>query len=357
MTRHRTAFVTILAMVLCIAPVGAQRVTLDGVLAAYVGGDFEVIQRTFVRSIEIQKILHLDKPRELDRWLGLWDRKKAVLLLDFAQTSARVAPQYVFSIVSAGRRYLAQARDSDDFVRLWHRAAAGLLQGASEPARVEEHVTDLPTDARFVLARAIAQERRCWAGRPSIDQPAIRVEGLLAAANVSLPDDVGGTVKSDREAVLRKHSACLRDALSRFEEAAKVEDAAAEARVRGGWILLQDGRAEEAIAWLDQAKPHDDRELDYWHGLFRGRAFSAVGRFEDAAQAYRSALALYPQAQTAGIGLSIALMRLYRTEEADRAARSVRAADVATPDPWLQYPRGDERFAGRWIDSLRTSVR
>src|SRR5687767_2530776 len=163
MPRHRTVFVAILAMVLSIAPCEAQRVTLDDVLTAYLGGDFGVVQRTFVKSLDFQKRLRTDKPRELDQWLGPWNRDKALLLLEFARTSASVAPQFVYVIVGAGRRYLATnnvASDgAADFARVWHRAAMGLLQGVSDPVRIEEHVADVRgADGRFLLARAVAQE-------------------------------------------------------------------------------------------------------------------------------------------------------------------------------------------------------
>lgn len=342
-------------------------------MRAYLGGDFEVIQRTFLRSTDFLNVLRLNKPRELERWLGPWDRGRALLLLEFARASINVAPHYAPSIVRAGRRYVATAPGADggsdgaaDFVQTWHRAAAGVLQGGSDPVHVEEHVADLrsatggpgaPLDPRLELAHAVAQERRCWAKRPSLDRPAVPVDTLLDAAGIRIPDDPGGLLRFGREATIDKHRACLREALARFEVAAAVEGIAAEARVRGGWVLVQDGRAAEAVAWLDAASPRDDRELEYWHALFRGRALDIVGRFQDAVIAYRAALALYPLAQSAGAGLSIALMHLDRTKDADEIARAVRAAGAQTPDPWLYYPLGDERFVGRRLDALRASVK
>src|SRR5687768_16165744 len=121
MTRHHIAFGLVLEMVFCLAEgcaraAGAQgRASLregglpglDGLLSAYEGGDFDVVQRTFARSLDFQNRLRIDKPRELDLWLGSWHRGKALLLLELARVSAKVAPQYVFVIVGAGRRYLA----------------------------------------------------------------------------------------------------------------------------------------------------------------------------------------------------------------------------------------------------------
>lgn len=367
MAPQRSGLAALLAVLLCVAPVtstsgeGArQRMSLDAVLRAYLDGDHDVIRRTFVRSIDIQNQLRLHRPRELDRWLGPWNRAKAMLLLEFAQVSARVAPQYVSVIAGAGRRYLAAARsaelasDHGDFVRVWQRATVGLLLAVSDPARVEEHVADLERDGRFLLARGVAQERRCWASRPALEHQASQIDALLESAGVRVPDDLGGPFRSRREAALAEYSACLKEALSRFEAAAATEDAAAEARVRGGWVLIQDGRPAEAIEWLSGAQPRDDRDLEYWHALFRGRAFDAAGRFEDAVLAYRSALVIHPRAQSAGLGLTIALMHLDRQAEADDVARVVREGESLSPDPWLHYPYGDERFTRRWIDSLRT---
>ena len=102
---------------------------------------------------------------------------------------------------------------------------------------------------------------------------------------------------------------------------------------------------------------YDDRAALDVSAAALASSLDALARSEDAVDAYRAALALYPRAQSAGLGLAIALMRLDRTTEADETARSLRDGGAMTPDPWLHYPRGDDRFAGRWIDSLRATVR
>jgi tetratricopeptide (TPR) repeat protein len=376
MTRQRTGLVALLAISLSLTAfprlVSGQPQTqsLDAVLAAYVGGDFTIVDRTFTRSIEVQKLLRLDKPRELDRWLGPWHRGKALLLLEFARASARVAPQFVRTLVEIGRRYVAAAPpepgDGGSFLRIWHRAAAALLHGATDPERVEEHVADLDRanggagriDSRLLLARATAQESRCWQRRPTLDRPTVRVQGLLSSADARVQDDPDAPTKAQAEDLQRKHSACLKEAQLRFEAATTGEEADAdEARVRGAWVLIQDGRASEAISWLDAANPRDDRDLQYWHALFRGRALSALGRHQEAVAAYRAALGLYPRAQSAGTGLVLALLHLDRFAEADEVARSVREGGAMTPDAWIHYPFGDQRFAGMWIESLRTILR
>ena len=141
----------------------------------------------------------------------------------------------------------------------------------------------------------------------------------------------------------------------RFEAASEVDETRDEALVRGGWTLFQVGRFPEALDWLDEAAPKDDRDLAYWRALFRGRVLESLGRPEDALAAYKAALTLNPGAQSAGVGHAILLMRLDRAQEADASARALRVSTDA--DPWLIYSVGDHRFVDRWIEQLRTAWR
>ncbi len=352
-----------------------QQATIDAVLAAYQGGDTGVIARSFARPRDFQDRFRFDDKRELERWLGSWDRGKAVLLLEIARSASGIAPRYTPILVSAGRGYLGRASagdlastDAAAFVQLWHRTAVGLLQGFGDPGRVEEHVGDADRradghsstarlDARLVLARATAQERRCWDARPALDQPGTSIDAVIKAAGVTIADDPNGPTKAAREAGVRTQGTCLHEALARFETAAGTDETHAEARVRGGWILFQQGRLPEALVSLDAAEPRDDRDLAYWLALFRGRVFDALGRSDDAAAAYQSAMALYPAAQSAGTGLALELVRLDRAPEADQVARGLRAAGASAPDPWSIYIDADRRFVDRWIEQLRKAIR
>jgi tetratricopeptide (TPR) repeat protein len=170
-----------------------------------------------------------------------------------------------------------------------------------------------------------------------------------------VPDDLDGLAKAGRAAKVNGHRACLTEALTRFEAASR-DDTRVEASVRAGWILVQAGRFKDALSRLD-VEPAADRDLAFWLALFRGRALDALGRVADSAAEYRSALALVPDAQSAGIGLVLALGRLDRPVEADERARALRAAGAAGVDPWSFYINGDERFVDDWIKQLRDVVR
>jgi tetratricopeptide (TPR) repeat protein len=341
----------------------SQRLTLDAVLAAYLAGDLDVVSRSFGRSPDFPDRLRLNDPREFDRWLGPWDRRKALLVLEIARAAGDVSPRFPRVVVDAGRRYVMTAGggelatpESTANVLLWHRAAAGLLQKFGTSLHVEAYARDLavraglPLDARLVLARAVALERMCWERRPALNQSDVQTSALTRAAGVKIPADMNG-MPAFRETTVTAHRTCLGQALMRFEAAADIDESRDEARVRGGWILFQLDRFPEALEWLDEAAPHDDRVLMYWKTLFRARVLESLGRLQDALAAYQAALQLQPGAQAAGVGQAMLLMRLGRSQDADTSARALRVSTA--DDPWWIYSMGDHRFVDRWIDRLR----
>jgi tetratricopeptide (TPR) repeat protein len=354
----------------------AQRATLDSVFAAYVGGDMDVVSRSFGKVADFPDRLRLNDPREFDRWLGSWDRRKALLVIEIARATADVSPRFPRVVVEAGLRYVLAAGGGElatpegrEQTQLWHRIAAGLLQRFGTSLHVEKYARDVafrtgaPLDARLELARAVAVERYCWERRPSLNQFDVETGVMTKAAGAKIPGDMNG-FPTFRETTVTHHRTCLGQALMRFESATDVEETRDEARVRGGWILFQLDRFPEALEWLDAAAPKDDRELAFWQALFRARALEKLGRHEDALSAYQAALTLSPGAQSAGVGHAILLMRLDRSQEADARARALRAstssitaATYITTDPWLIYWIGDYRFVDRWMDQLRTAWR
>jgi len=377
----------LLALVLAIGPVlltvslpastgrqlqaGGQPV-LDAVLARYVDGDSRVIARTFVTASDFHAA-RLGDARRLDRWLGdTWHRGKAALLLELAHASTPVAPQYVVPLIRAGQRYLrvvhpAGSGTSDiTFIRIWHRIAVGLLLHHGTPAMIEDYVASLigppgqtsvddSVDARLLFARAVAHERTCSDLRPDRDRPGADLRRLARAAGDDLPapDDLTSSPKAIEAS--RWHE-CLGATIARYEAAGAMGNGYDEARLRAAWLLFQQGDSEHALQWLEPVNPGDDEDLAYWTSLFRGRVLDALGRRQDAADAYASALAVRPGAQSASIGLSLALFRLDRTDEADELARSVRAGtDVI--DPWWVFAQADYRFVDRWLADLRGELR
>jgi hypothetical protein len=350
----------------------SRRIALDAVLAGYMRGDVGIVSRTFTTSLDFQAA-GLGEPGRLERWLGGWHRGKAALLLDLARAASDVAPHFVPPIVGAGHRYLLASGvtgssdvPEEPFGRLWRRAAIGLLQRSGAPFMIDEHLdalaaaqgpvaTDVALDPRLVLARAIAQERRCWDGRPDLARPGAGVRNLTRVAGAErVPGDpTTAAVRAEDE----RWRTCLDEAVARFDVAAAAADTRTEARVRGAWLLFQRSDALQALEWLDAAgSAGDDHELAYWGALIRGRVLDELERYQDAADAYAAALTLCPNAQSAGVGLALALFRLDRVAEADELARALRARTANVDDPWWIYPGGDQRFVDRWMAELRAEV-
>lgn len=347
----------------------AQRPRFDAALSAYLAGDIGVIERTFPKSGE-----YAARAQDLDKWLQDWDPGKAVFVLDVARRAAAIGPRFTSGIIDSGRNYLRKAgggrtpagKDAA-LIATWHRVAAALLQDSSDPKVVEEYVeyveknrgssSNAPLDGRLLLARAIALERRCWADRPALAQASLDVETLAVAAGLAVPDDLDGLAKAARATKVAKHRECLEDALKQFDTAGATEEARVEARVRSGWILYQGGLYKDALDRLSITAPKDDRDVAFWLALFRGRVLSALGRAQDAAASYRAALALVPTAQSAGVGLSLELVRLDRPGEADVTARALRAAGAGGADPWSFYISGDYRLVDEWLAQLRTALK
>jgi tetratricopeptide (TPR) repeat protein len=236
------------------------------------------------------------------------------------------------------------------------------LQGLRNGPATDDHLAaidtsgraDVASDARLLLARGIAQELRCWADRP-IDLPSARVDALAKAAGVEVKPDLDGPTRV-RNNLAAEYRTCLSEAVARFDRARAQNESKAEASVRGGWVLVQQERFQDAIEWLDAAAPGADRVLAYWRSLFRGRALSSLNRHQEAADAYRDALNRYPGAQSAGLGLAYELLWLNDSVEADRIARSLRSTPATTVDPWTTYPQADRRFADQLIETLRQQV-
>jgi len=349
---------------------------LDHLLSIYQNGDREVVARTFRQSMDFQT-LRLSDERRIARWLGAWQRDKAALLLELANTSSVNAPVYTLPLLFAGQRYVVTRPSSragsaadDEFERLWHRVALGILERGRFFPYAPRYLSALTTIARsspsgvaldphLLLGRAIAGEQRCWNGRPVLERPGAAVTDVLRAsaaqrARGDLVGDrpAGGVIAMKPE----EYQRCLLEVLGWLDAPAKDGETSAEARIRRAWILFQLGRASEALAAIEDVEPGDDRELAYWAALFRARMADALGRDLDAERSYRAALEIAPGAQTAGVGLAFVLFRLNRFAEAEEMAAAVRNVSNSTPDPWWSYLGADGRFIERWIAQMRRGL-
>jgi tetratricopeptide (TPR) repeat protein len=131
----------------------------------------------------------------------------------------------------------------------------------------------------------------------------------------------------------------------------------AEANLRLGRVMMQLQKHEEALPYLQTAIAESrDRSLSYYAHLFSGDAESSLARGADARQSYERALAIFPDAQAAQIGLA-AVISTGGNREAALAAMMptlTKAPDSrAGDDPWWDYYDGDAANLERLLDELR----
>lgn len=131
----------------------------------------------------------------------------------------------------------------------------------------------------------------------------------------------------------------------------------AEANLRLGRVLTQLQQPEEALLYLRTAVAESrDRALSYYAHLFSGDAESSKGREADARLSYERALAIFPDAQAAQIGLA-AVISAGDNRDAALAAMMptlTKAPDLrAGDDPWWDYYFGDAANLEILLDGLR----
>jgi VWFA-related protein len=143
-----------------------------------------------------------------------------------------------------------------------------------------------------------------------------------------------------------------------FLRALALEPTNAEARLRLGDVLAQQGRGKEALPLLDQVRREaSDRTVRYLASMLAGRLHQDEGRLEAARTSYESAFAEVPGSQSA----SIALSHLASREGNRRAAVSDLGAGplaaFASDDPWWGYATGAGRHLTAALASIREAAR
>lgn len=149
----------------------------------------------------------------------------------------------------------------------------------------------------------------------------------------------------------------LADAEAAFRRALAADPWHSEARLRLGRVRLLRGRTKEALDDL-QRVAREDGSLRRRHlaHLFEARAHEQRGDLESAAGAYRAAVAVEPEGQSAWIGLGRALDLLGRREEAEQALATALRLRGPRGDPWWTYSRGDLDRLGALVAELRRDL-
>lgn len=231
------------------------------------------------------------------------------------------------------RRYAEVARQTaPGFERRWWLLSVGLAEATLSGPMITSVANDaaerLPDEGRFILAKAIGEDVRWRIGDATVMSPPnakkiAELKGLFLAATA-------------------------------FPE---THD---EALVRAGFFLYRAGRTPEALELLTAAGDTTrgspgltDLSVRYWRELFLGHVLDVLGRVDDAAAAYRRAMALAPGAQSARVALMTTLARHGGPDEARRLAEETLATEPA-PDPWNEYWGADARRIQSLLNELRT---
>jgi hypothetical protein len=158
----------------------------------------------------------------------------------------------------------------------------------------------------------------------------------------------------------------LEEAEGLYSRAVKENPLFVEARVRHGNVLSLLGRHQDAAEELRlAAAAAKGPELRYYAELFLGRAEEAVGNPSAARDHYRQASALYPEAQSPLLALTLLARQLGDRAGAQDAMRQVLALPAGREpeaDPWSRYYRWQHvefkaRFKGLYSRMLEEEAR
>jgi tetratricopeptide (TPR) repeat protein len=164
----------------------------------------------------------------------------------------------------------------------------------------------------------------------------------------------------------RKLVAALRE-VARLPELKQAYEALARHDNLGPEIALHVGYLESAAMNWTSALDHlrrvpqltSESYLRYLSQYFIGRTFQDMGDRAGALDAFERAARIVPNARSAATHLSAELLLTDRAADRDRAYALLRAAysDLAPPDPWHLFGRGDARLWSVYMAQLRQALR
>lgn len=263
----------------------------------------------------------------------------ASLALEAAQRRGQEQPAAAIALVEWGCRTLRLSPEPQAGELAWFHASLALFEGMAASSALEVHsdhaIRRFPNEPAVVLARAVSAE--VW----------------------SFPDTRSSQTFAESEE--RQYTLLV----YRLRQAQKYAPVHAEASVRLAYTFIRAEKFKDADETLRRInRSETPARLLYLADLFHGRALERLGRPLDAIAAYRSAVAVVPDAQTAAIALAAALARAGdRAEAASAAALAVAsraptlAGDFAWQDPWLSYGQGDLPIWPDLILRVRDGVR
>jgi tetratricopeptide (TPR) repeat protein len=295
--------------------------TADAIVAAGEAADYNLIGKTIQSSNSAATTLMLINDFvKLGNVFPFAPRREFLVALQLAEAALPIGvpalQQAGYKLIVQHAALLPQVEGYDGFERYWRAAALALTQAPVQPAAVgdllKKSLARFPDEPRYVLAAAVFADQE-W---------------------------IVGDITSPR-APVRRASEIMR----LYDAAIALEPTRAEASVRKAWFINRMGHPADALALIDSASPApQDLVLCFWRQLFRGKILDDLGRPADAIQAYRAALAIAPEAQSARAGLMNALARTGQREDARVIADAIASARADAEDPWRIYWQADYRW-------------
>ena len=227
-------------------------------------------------------------------------------------------------------------QERDPFLGAWYHAVAAYMLVKGLYGDADDHLNHaaeiLPNDARVVFDRASLAE---ILGLPKFQVPLI---GNHAWSDVHIAPAFVTTAEADRV----------------YRRALNLDPTLVEARVRLARLLDLRGAHAEALLELrialDASPP---RIVAFYAHLFAARASLHAGSVPDASNHYRDALSLYPNAQSALLGVSeTALLAGDVTGAIAPVERLGATSAPLDADPWWQYGLA----AGRDVNELMAKL-
>jgi VWFA-related protein len=285
--------------------------------AAYEQGAYRQVA-TDVRRLRDPTDLLRDFMDAGNPWPGK-PRREASLILELVEPlffSARSETREVaFKTIDRYRQLIRHPLEADIFERYWYFALLSMLEGGMRPSQADWYVYQalqrFPDEPRFLLSSAIITEQKT---------------AVVEAGTLS--------------------NAMIEEVKQKYEAAVAFPTTAVEARIRLAAFLQHTKRPQEALIQLSAAGTQTIEEpaLRYLHQLILGHVLWSVNRRDESLAAYRAALAILPNAQSARVALMNALLLQGDRAGAEALAVQVQTEATEAPDPWWAYWQGQYRL-------------
>lgn len=319
------------------------------VTAAYDSTDSSALSRVVAAAPDRARLIR-DVMAAPNPWPNRPQREAAFVLdLAFAALTRadREVQEAARDLLMRHSRLVRDPLGPSDFERLWLWAASAMTLAFNESsltAQLTRHALErFPNEPRLQLIQVVLADRRYPDSLVSVNR-AVQLDRPIGATSLGLvlPRVTTTPVAPERH---------VNDLLAAYDVLIALPETAAEARVRKAWVLHRLERHEEALTLLGQPGNAADEAVEYLRRLFRGRALDALGRSDEARNAYRDGFALAPQAQS----VRVALMR-HAAMAGDMAEAATFADAVQTSqtgDPWWSYWQADFRFFSAVIARMK----